>query len=180
MVIKDGVSGKAAEVNDRNQLAVAAVGMSKLAEAALRGDAYSWTAVSANIDAGDTGLLVCNDSRDKKLHITKIYMYADVSTQFKIHCPAYPSLSGTAVVGNNLNRSMNNVAPASAYADETGNTFAAANTVLTVNSNEVGTDEFGVWADFEGALILGYHDSVAVDIIAEPGAFECTVFGYFE
>lgn len=181
MIINDGAgSGRSVKVNEDNQLAVAGVVLTPLANATIKGNAYSWTAVSADIDAGDTGLLVCNNSLDKKLHITKVYAWADVATQFKIHCPAYATITGTAVVGNNLNRSSKNIAEASAFADETASAFVAGNTVATLRNNEVGTDQFGVEIDFEGALVLGYHDSVAVDLIAESGAFEATIFGYFE
>lgn len=182
MQIDDGTgTGRKAKVNLDNYLHVSAVGESRLSHNSDKhSNSYSWTAVSADIDAGDTGLLIANDSTTQNLHITKVYMWADVATQFKIHCPAYAAPAGTAVVANNLNRTSPKAAPATAKADETGNTFAAGNVVLTVRNNEVGTDQFGVDWDFEGALILGYHQCVAVDIIAESAAFEVTIFGYFE
>lgn len=175
----EGTSGARLDVMDGRAL-VDSLSKTPLAIASERGDAFSWTAVTADIDTGDTALLVANDNPNKKLHVTKIYCWADVAVQFKIHCPAYAAPAGTAVVGNNLNRGSGNVAMATAKADESANTFAAANTVLTLHSNELATDQKGLWADFEGALILDYHQSVAVDIIGESGAFECTIFGYFE
>lgn len=180
MKIEDGRTGRTVEVNDYSQMMVEAAAKSAFAKASERGDAFSWTAVSADIDAGDTALLVCNDSQERKLRITQVYGWCDVAQQFKVHVPAYPTLAGTAVVGVCLNRKLLKTAPATAKADETGNTFAAANTILTMRNNEVGTDQFECKFDFEGALILGYHDSVAIDLVAEPGAFECSIYGYFE
>jgi len=182
MVIEDGKgSGIKAEVSSDNRLKVNSASEKQIANISKTNErSFSWTAVAADIDTGDTALLVANTSTSMDLHITKIYMWADTAIQFKIHCPAYPTLAGTVVTGNNLNRNSNLIAEASAYADETGNTFAAGNVVLTMRNNEVGTDQFGCETDFEGALVLGYHNSVAVDLIGETGAFECTIFGYFE
>ena len=91
----------------------------------------------------------------------------------------YVTPAGTAVVGNNLNRVSGNAAQATAKADETGNVFAAANVVTTVRNSELATAEEGQWIDYDGALVLGHHDSVAVDIIGESATFECTIIGYF-
>lgn len=143
-------------------------------------EAYSWTSVSADIDTGDTALLVCNNSNTKKLHIEKVYCWTDVAAQFKIHVPAYPTLAGTAVTGVNLNRGSTNEANGVAYTDETGNTFAAGNVITTIRNNEVGTDQFGEWVEYGGAVILAYHDCIAIDIIGEGAAFECTVIGYYK
>jgi hypothetical protein len=180
MIVNDGKgSGRAASVNADNQLATKSVVVSAIHAASLKGDAYSFTAVSADINAGDTALLVANQSKDRLLVIEKVYAYSDVPTQLKVHCPAVGTWAGTAVVGVNLNRLSTKTADAVAYADETGNTFAAANTVVTLNTNELTTAEFPVEYDFKGAVILGYDDAIAVDIIAESAAFDCTFLTYF-
>jgi hypothetical protein len=155
------------------------------------GDAYTWTAVSADINTGDTGLYLVNDSTTEKLFITKIYVWADVAVQFKIHCPAYATpAGGSLVTGVNLNRTSGNVASATARADETASTFAAANVITTVRNTyysrgngddlvDIPAAGQGQWIDYEGGLILGLHDSVAIDIIGESAAFECTIVGYY-
>ena len=180
--IKDGKGrGYLAEVNEDQQLEVLSKSRPAIAKVSKdSGGSYVWTAVSADIDTGDTALLVCNDSQTKNLHITKVYCWADVAVQFKMHTPAYPTLAGTAVVGVCLNRALAKTAEATAKVDETGNTFVEANVVKTLRNNELATDEFGVHWDFEGALILGYHNSIAIDIIGESLAFECSVEGYYE
>lgn len=180
--IEDGTgSGRTAGVDDENRLEVIATVTPRIGEASKKhASAYTWTAVSADIDTGDTALYVCNDSTTENLYITSIYVWADTAVQFKVHCPAYVTpAGGTVVVGVNLNRTSGLLATATSRADETSNVFAATNVITTVRNNEVGTDQFGQWIEYSGALVLGYHDSVAVDLIGETAAFECTIIGYF-
>jgi hypothetical protein len=180
-IVRDPSTGKGMTVNDEGRAEVNAIRIPKIAATSENhGEAYTWTAISADIDTGDTALYVVNNSTTKKLHITKIYVWADTAVQFKIHVPAYVTpAGGSEVVGVNLNRDSGNAAEATARADETACVFAAANVITTIRNNEVGSDQFGEWVDYEGALILGYHDSVAVDLIGETAAFECTIMGYF-
>jgi hypothetical protein len=178
MNITGASSGEAANVTNEQLHGKAAV-ETRMADVSKRKElAYAWTAVSADIDTGDTALLVCNTDSAKKLHITKVYCWADTAVQFKIHLPAYAAFAGTAVTGKNL--AGGGAADAVAYADETASTFAAANSILTLRNNEVGTDQFGVDWDFEGAVVLDYHEAIAVDLVGETAAFECTIFGYYE
>jgi hypothetical protein len=177
--IKDGKGrGNLAEVNSSQQLEVSAKILTAFAKSSEEGGAFAWTAATADLAAADTALLVANNSQTKKLRITKIYVYSDVPTRVQIHLPAYPTLAGTVVTGVCLNKSLNKVADASAYADETGNT--QGNIIKVLDTNELTTDQFGVSWDFEGAVILGYHDSIAVDIVGDSAAFGCSVEGYFE
>lgn len=183
--IKDG-SGDSylAGVNDRNQLLTRSIGVTPIAEASLRGEAFSWTAVSANIDVGDTALVLTNKTDTKWLIISSAYVRVDVATQVKFHLPAaFTPTPGTEVIGVNLNTNYAGTALAQAYCDDDGVAFAAANTILTLylpNAvNAQVTTSIGQHVDFKDAVILGYNESIAVDIITEPGAFECTFTGYF-
>jgi hypothetical protein len=182
MIIEDGKgTGPTAAVNSNNQLKVAATASSAMREAALKGDAYSWTAVTANLAAGGTALCVTNQSKSRKLVIESLYGYADVPTLLKVHVPAACTWAGTAVVGVNLNRESTILADAVAYANESGTTFADTNVVLTIATNELTTDQFGIWIEklHGGAIILGYDDAIAVDVIADSAAFNCTITGYY-
>lgn len=178
-----GGNGNLANVNSRKQLLTRTIAVPPIHEASLLGNAFSWTAVTANIDTGDTALLVVNNSATKWLVISKAYVRVDVASQVKFHVPAAATWAGTAVVGVNLNRASAVVADASAYADESGAAFAAANTVLTVYcpvaTNAQVTTSFGLQIDFGDAIILAQNDALAADVIAEPAAFECTFIGYF-
>jgi len=182
MIIEGGTgSGHKAKVDSQNRLYTFSSSESEMHWASENGGAYSWTAVAADIDAGDTGILLCNIDPTRKLHIDMIYVYADVPTQFKFHYPVYSaSFTGTAVTGLNFNRASSQIALALCYADETANTFAAANVFLTTRSNELATDQFGQEVYFRNSVILGYQDSIAVDIIAETEAFEATIWGYYK
>jgi hypothetical protein len=182
MIIEGGTgNGFKAKVDSQNRLYTFSTSESEMHFASELGQAYSWTAVSADINTGDTALLLCNTDPTKKLHIDMVYMYADVPVQFKFHYPAYnASFTGTAVTGLNFNRASNNIALATCYADETANTFSAANVFLTMRSNELTTDQHGIELSFRNAVILGYHDSIAIDIIGESAAFEATIWGYYK
>jgi hypothetical protein len=168
-----------AEVNKDSQLLTRAVAITALHNASLKGDAYSWKAVNANIDATDTALLIRNDSVTRYLVVEKLYVWSDVASAIHVHMTnkATFTATGTAVVGVNLNTASNNVAPATAIADETANT--QGNIILTLETNETTTDIFGITYDFNGSVILGQNGCIAVDLVAEPAAFECTIIGYF-
>jgi len=169
--------GYTADVNSDKQLTVAGTSIGSLADAALRGDAYAWCNVSANIDATDTGLLVRNDSKTRLLVIDTIFLWVDVATAVQIHCPGPGiTLAGTVVTGENLSRSSNKTAPASAYADETGNT--QANIIKTVFVPDGSTLPHTV-VDVKGAVVLSYDESIALDVVAESVAYNFTVWGYF-
>lgn len=180
MQIQDGKgSGKAAEVDNLNRLV--AMGIIKSEEAFISendGESYVWKAAGADIDAADTALSVTNDSKTKKLYITKVYIWVDVATAIDFHLPTYVTPAGTAITGISLNRSKDQTADATAKGDETA--MSQANVILTVHSGEEATSQKGQWIDFDGKLILGYHDTLAIDIESEPGDYECSIFGYFK
>ena len=182
MEIQGGTgTGYKAKVDAQHRLWTRATSESAMHHASAGdGLAFSWTAVSADIDTGDTAILVCNTDPEKVLVISSVYLWTDVAAQFKVHVPAFVAFDGTAIVGVNLNRTSSKIALATAKADDEQNTFVAANTILTVHTNELATDQYGVVIDFKNSVILGYHDSVAVDIIGESAAFEATVWGYYE
>lgn len=171
-----------AKVNASNQLETYAVGVSAMHDATLAGDAYSWTAVTANLGAGGTALCVVNRSSDRKLIIRDVYTYSDVPSLHKIHCPVPATWAGTATVGVNLNREKAGIlADAVAYGNESGNALVAGQVILTLASNELTTDQYGILVSplLDGSLILEYDDAIAVDVVADSAAFTCTISGYF-
>jgi hypothetical protein len=182
MILEGGTgNGYKAKVDVHNRLWVRATAESALHHQSIEhGNAFSWTAVSADINTGDTAILVCNDDPDRVLVIDHVYLWADVAAQFKVHVPAYAAFDGTAIVGVNLNRTSNKIALATAKADDEQNAFVAANTILTLHTNELATDQYAVEADFKNSLVLGYHDTVAIDIIGESAAYDATIWGYYQ
>ncbi len=158
--------------------------MSAIHEASLNGDAYSWHAVSSDVDTTDCILMVRNLSRTRLLVINRIYMWADVPTALEValtrSSTAYSAGGvGVAVVGVNLNTSSNKVADADAYADDAS--VAQGSLIHTFETNETTGDEFGIDYQTEDTIVLGNTGAIGVDITAEPGAagVECTIIGYF-
>jgi hypothetical protein len=181
MQLEDGTgSGSRVAINSNNQLKTISVIIPDLSYHSVKhSDTYSWTAVTADLAAGDTALLVSNDSQTKNLHIDYVYIWADVPTAIKLHFPAYVTPAGTAVLGVNWNRKSGKLADATAKAGETANVFSQANVFYTIRSNEDTNDQFGNTVCLCGAVILGYHTSIAVDIIADSAAFQCTIIGHY-
>ncbi len=140
-------------------------------------EAFSWTSVTADIDDNDVVILVTNDSTTKHLHIVSMYGYSDVPSAWDFFTPAYGTLTGTAITGIALNRTSVTVAPATAYGDETGSSLA--NIFATLYSNETATDQFAVQLDLDGLLILGYHDSAAINIVAASAVSNSVIMGYY-
>lgn len=174
-----GSNNKAAEVNNLGQVVTDAMVVPAFVEAANRGDAYAWTGVNEVLAAGGTALCVINQSRERLLCITKAYCWADVPTIIKYHVPIPCTWDGTETVGVPVNRINIKAADAVAYANESGTTFTEANVVLSQYTNELTTDVFGTSWDFEGGIVLGYDDAIACDVIANSGAFNCTIHGYY-
>ena len=174
-----------AAVNTAAQLKTFDSNVSAMHTASLRGDAYSWTAVTDNLDTTDTALAVQNTSQKRKLIIQDLYFFGDVPGLIEIHCPAPCTLattSGFVTVGVNLNRRYAaKLAPAIAVSDETATTFAAANVILSLMPNETATDQYGIMVSplLNGALLLGYGDIIAVDVVGEVATFTCTISGYY-
>ena len=183
--IVNGAAGEStvtATINSSNQLLTRSVGVSAMYEATLAGNAYSWHAETADLVAGDTALAVGNESKTMLLVIQSCYIACDLATAIDFHFPAYPAWSGTAVTGTNLNTGSNNVAAATAYADETGNTQGD---IFLTGYHHVATAGQATTAvptiyNFEDSIILGEHDVIAVDVIGETVArFEATFIGYY-
>ena len=137
------------------------------------GQTFVWTH-RYDYDAGDTILLVANESTTKDLFICNVKIGSDTATEFVVHCPVYPTLAGTEIDEVNVNRTSGKSADASAYGDETGNTqanvvargFVAANTMVNLA--------------IDGRLILGYHDCVAVDLVTAGTMATVAICGWYE
>ena len=181
MIIQGGTgNGYAAKVDEHNRLHTKASLETALSHASSQhGLAFSWNAVSADIAGGETALLVCNDDPNKYLHIDSIYCWSDVPTAIDIHFPAHATWAGTAITGVNLNRTSGIVALATAIADETGQPTQGP-IMTTLHTNELTGDQFNIMYDTHSAIVLGYHDSIGIDIVADSAAFECTIVGWFE
>ena len=179
--INDGTGGnKAAKVNASNQLSVVTV--PAIGQASLLGDAYSWNAVSANIDTTDCMILVSNTSTTRLLVIHKAYFEGDIVGQldFKLCSATGLTLAGTAITPISLNRNNVKTATALSFADETATPATAI--IYTHIQTLPYAAVSGIMGsiDWGDSIILGYNDCFGIDTVLEPAAgFEATVIGYF-
>jgi hypothetical protein len=177
MIIEDG-KGTGSKVGVRGNEALVST-MSAIQKATLRGDAYAWNSVSADIDATDVLISVRNLSNERLLVINRLYVWVDVATALDIHTTTSSTAfaTGTAVTGVNLNTSSNKVADAEGYTDDDG--VAQGSIICTLHTNETATDVFAIdWPTNDG-VILGTNGIFSCDCVEELGAFEATVIGYF-
>lgn len=169
-----GASGETMEVDTDNRLLVDA--RSEWLNAVRNGDAYIWTAETYDYDTADTIISVRNDHSTKNLHITKVKLHGDTETEVEIHVPNTTfTPTGTALVGENLNRTIQRTAEATAKVDETGQ--ATQGDVIERVRIKADTD---YEVDFGGALILGHDDAVAVDYATDGGEAHISIWGYFK
>lgn len=176
LTLEDGKGmGNIAEVDNNNRLQVFAVTQTEGTNAAEDGDSYSWANATYDYAAADTILLVRNDSSTYDLHIDKIYISGDTATAVTVHCPtAAFTIAGTAVTGTNMNRKSGRVAPATAKANETGNTQGAIifRGVIVANAAPY-------VLELDGSIVLGTGHSIGVDYVSDGGAARVVIFGHF-
>lgn len=177
-----GTNGNIADVNDDGHLKVYAP--TNIHAASLKGDAYIWNAVSANIDTTDCMILVANTSPTRDLVIHSCIFRGDTAGQldFKLCSTVGLTLAGTAITGINLNSGSSKAAPASAWADETAS--PATDIIFTwyqhLCVNAQTTTSPTTVMNFDDAIIVGYQRAFGIDTILEPAAgFEASVIGYY-
>lgn len=141
------------------------------------GDAYIWTAATADIDAGDTLLLVKNIS-NRNLHIDEIVIQGGNATSlYTIHFQdtATTTPAGTAVTGVPMN----------------GRKSSQAETLATAKSDETGYSSQGTKV-FQPAVlatttvvqnmhgfILGTNQAIAIDQVTESTSGGASIVGHF-
>ena len=179
MLIDDGTGrGYRARVDEDHRLLTLATTESAMSHAArVHATAYSWVIVSYDFDAGDTILLVRNDSPTLLLYID--YAWAWIKTDGAIllqHPTAAFTGAGTAVVGANLNTLSGVAADASAWADETGNTQG---TILDMRYCPAAASQGVEFLAQDGLIVLGHEESLGIDAVI--GGDECLAVmqGYF-
>lgn len=178
MIIHDP-NGHYAKVTNNNRLWIDGMAEPMMPHACrYHATAFSWTMVSYDFDAGDTILLVRNDSTTKILYIDYVWAWVKENSIIVLQHPtATFSINGTAVTGVNMNTISGVAADATAKADETGNTQGD---IIDVK-NDYSTQSPGVrFLDHDGIIALGYHDALGVDVVVDGGnACECTIHGYY-
>ena len=168
----EGASGKKLEVDQYGS--AQADGLTPFARAARRGDAWSASAIVADIDTGDTILAVRNDG-NRPFYIHSIAAGSNAVGEIKIHRPSVAYVSaGTAVTEVNLSRPLKTTTDLTCHSDETANAQGEI-----INSFPVAASG-GREVVYGGALILNPGQAIAIDIIGEPTLTFATVHGWFE
>lgn len=173
--IEDGKgTGKRAEVNDENQLVVAAVTESAIEHESEDGQSYNWSSDLVDVAAVNATVLLVKNLSDTALHIESIAVAnGALESEYTVHLPtAEVTPTGTAITGTNLNTASSNVADALAKADETNNTQGnvIGTLFLAVNSNDTLPTP---------GLILGKNKSVGVDVVADTAESAVTITGHY-
>ena len=174
-----GKSNEIAEVTADSQLLVLAATESEFEFISEKnGEAFIWTMETYNYTGADTILSVRNIHATKKLHIEKIFLHGDTETEVEIHVPTTDyTPTGTAVVGQGLNRTfdVDATAFATAIADEVGQ--ATQGDVIERRRIKADTD---MEVNFNGALILNTNKAVAIDYVTVGGEAHVSVWGYYK
>ncbi len=162
-----------------NHLAVLAVIESELEHASEEGSlAFTWNFAQADIDTGDTIIMVQNISDDLILHIDNIWFSSSVAAQYQVHVTNDATTPvGTAITGVCLNRRAPQLASTHALAkgDETANSSQG----LIIWAGSVVADAtFTI--QYGGALLLGPGDAIAIDVVEEPVESNGGITGYFK
>jgi len=176
--IENGKGGQyEAEVNSKLQLSTKAIIETEagfISES--DGLTFSWANATYDPDAGDTILLVKNTSTVKNLFIDSITISTDTETIVQVHLiTADVTVAGTTVTGVNLNTTSNNVADASAAADETGNTQGG---IIWAGEVQAASDPYHI--DTQGAIILGQNKSIGVDFVSATTAGNVVITGHYK
>lgn len=143
------------------------------------GDAYRLTGLSADIDAGDTVLLVKNTG-NRNFRVKELIINGgNAASLYKIHFQdtATTAPAGTAVYAVALNGRKdvgNGATDLIAMNDETG--YATQGTILEESAVPAATR---VVVDM-GGMVLGTNQAIAVDQVTESTSGGATLVGWFE
>ena len=142
------------------------------------GEAFIWTIETYNYAAADTILSVRNIHATKKLHIEKIFLHGDTETEVEIHVPTSDyTPTGTAVVGQGLNRTFD--VDATAYATAIANETGQATQGDVVERRRIKAD-IDMEVNFNGSLILPNKKAVAIDYVTVGGEAHISIWGFFK
>jgi hypothetical protein len=177
MLVEDGKgSGFKAQVTDHNMLRVYSMvetEMSHMSE--VHGDAFIWSA-GANWGADKNAIWLRNDNADKNLIIEGIFLGAVATAVISIYVGNGSTSGGTTVTGTNLNRGSGKIAEATC---KHTNTNLDTPTDMTLVGSMYAPAGNRLAIDFKGALVLGYYDEVAVNIVTDIDMLYVNIMGYY-
>jgi len=176
-IIEDGHgSGYKAKVDESGKLRTYAVTEREIShESEDHGRAYIWAA-SADWGADKNAIWLRNDSTSLRLQIEELVVTAPTACVVENFIGTGNTVGGTEVVGTNLNRNSGSTANATCRHTNTNVDAGAGMTLLShglVAANTI--QKFEVY----GALILGYNDEVAINLVTDVGTAYLYIVGYY-
>lgn len=174
VIIKDGRgTGESLKVDTDGALLSSSITQTRREHVSeVRGNTFIWNTGPVDLGAGDTVLLVKNNS-DEVLHINSIIISSDTMSQWRIFFPTSEvTVTGTTVVGLNMNTASSKIALASAASNETNNSGGDIVCNLFLSANTVAA------SDLRG-IILGKNVSIAIDQIANTTTASVAIIGFF-
>ena len=137
---------------------------------------------SANIDTGDTIIMVRNDNESRPFYIQAIGAGTEDKGEVVVHrVTAAYTAAGTAIVPVNMRAGFKTqVSELTCFGDETGNT--RGDIIAKFGLSSVTTDENRDSRElvFDGGLILDPGQALGLDIVGEPELVHGYIWGYFE
>ncbi len=176
--IEDGTgSGAKAQVKSDNALLVDAHTIPRGAFVSEEeGQAYAWISTDAT-SAGEESISVQNTSTDKNLHISKIIVAGVQATIHAALLVTGGTPAGTPITGVNLNKASSNTAAATAFGDAAVTGSVVGDIIAQAYHVALGSAVI----DFDGAVILGQDDTIAVRTVAgTDGIVYVTVLGFYD
>ena len=172
--IEDGLgSGRRAVVASDFHLGVDAITFTKMAEQS-HANGLSFTITSSHVTSGtDVEMIYLQNDADEHMHIESVTMASSIVNTAHIIEVTGGTAAGTTISPQNLNLISGVTKAFTAFGAES----VAA---LTGNNLWVGRvpAETAIVADFQGALILGTGDGIAVSW-ALAASVEVTIMGYW-
>jgi len=140
------------------------------------GQTYAWTSTDAT-SAAEESIYVQNTSSDSELHIDKIILAGVEATVHAVLLVTGGTPAGTTITGVNMNKGSSNTAAATAL----GNAAVTGSVVGDIVAQAYHAALGSMTIDFEGELILGQDDAIAVRTVAgTDGIVYITIIGFYD
>jgi hypothetical protein len=180
--IVDGTGqGHRAKVNSMNQMEVKASNLPLIQEASVNGDAYGFATdfIALSTTGAERGILYIQNTAETNLHIELLRVSSENSVKWRVRKnPTTGTLisGGTTGTPRNLNFQSGQTFTGTMLIGSDSTTLTDGDLLTQLTAGE-GAQRF----DFEGAIILGQNDAIAISTEIDAGTPEvgCTVFAYY-
>ena len=166
-----------AKITEENKIIVEAVNEDKIAfESEVNKRSYVWS-TSLNLGADKNVLWLRNDSSILNLNVDKIEISLSAASVIEIWVGTGNTVGGTTVTGNNLNR-KNSSTLAIATCKHTNTNVDTGTGMTLLSTYSLDATNLDI-INLRGALILGYLDEIALNVITDIDLISINLFGYF-